>query len=286
MDIGVKKKIEEIAQKAINETTRSQLPGRGDGPADAYRHMIFSAYLHKEFGRTMAEGILLSKEVQDLGIDGEGIGRSVMDNHNNQLGLKIGDLNSERNISDEEINRITMQTFQNAVGDGSDGGPKWMGKTEDWQDSNPTYDPNPKNPNQVKGRMPTEHTNWPNPDFDNPYRNNPFAVESQKKEGRLQPTLNEELRTQFREDESKRNQSDPNAPTVDEVDPKTGKKFGDMRTGEYASALFRKRQREAANGNATNDNAPSGGGDVQVRAHDREGGKEHVNAYTRSKPKK
>jgi len=41
-----------VATQAIKESVHSQLPGRNNGPADAYRHLLLSAELTRQFGET------------------------------------------------------------------------------------------------------------------------------------------------------------------------------------------------------------------------------------------
>jgi len=42
------------AEGAIKESLASQLPGRTDGPADAYRHILLAAELTRRFGEDRA----------------------------------------------------------------------------------------------------------------------------------------------------------------------------------------------------------------------------------------
>ena len=83
-------------------------------------------------------------------------------------------------------------------------------------------------------------------------------------------TVGDELRQQWRQAEQYPPQD--GAPHPDEVDPESGKKFGEMRAGEYAAALYRKRARESA------------GGSVHVRAYTRNDGS-HVSAHDRQPPR-
>jgi hypothetical protein len=43
---------------AANEAVESQLPGRENGPADAYRHLLWGAELARKFGEDAARRIL------------------------------------------------------------------------------------------------------------------------------------------------------------------------------------------------------------------------------------
>ncbi|MCD8457112.1 hypothetical protein FUT69_02530 [Xylella taiwanensis] len=73
----------------IYESTWSYLPGREDGPADAYRHLLLSAELTRIYGDSYARALLNFHEW-----DGNRLGQSSasyrMDQHNNELGIAIG----------------------------------------------------------------------------------------------------------------------------------------------------------------------------------------------------
>jgi len=63
----------------------SQLPGRIDGPADAYRHLLISAELHRLFNSKYADTLLFVHEVNiTFSYD------TSMDFYNNGIGRKIG----------------------------------------------------------------------------------------------------------------------------------------------------------------------------------------------------
>ncbi|HHW4681064.1 MAG TPA: hypothetical protein ACQGQX_06185, partial [Xylella taiwanensis] len=47
-----------VANDAINESINSRLPGREDGPADAYRHLLLSAELTRILGEPYARAAL------------------------------------------------------------------------------------------------------------------------------------------------------------------------------------------------------------------------------------
>jgi hypothetical protein len=51
-------KINEIKDMVINEAAYSYLPGRDNGPADAYRHVLLSAELTRQYGELIARIIL------------------------------------------------------------------------------------------------------------------------------------------------------------------------------------------------------------------------------------
>ncbi len=85
------------AYAAISEAVASQLPGREHGPADAYRHLIWSAEMTRRFGEDRARKILELHE-QEGRAGGRGFFPGVpqtpeqeaMDRHNNDIGIRIG----------------------------------------------------------------------------------------------------------------------------------------------------------------------------------------------------
>ena len=75
--------------RAINEMVESQLPGRTNGPADAYRHILLAAELTRRYGEAQAWILLNGHEFTgDLG--GQNPDAKAMDDHNNQLGIDLG----------------------------------------------------------------------------------------------------------------------------------------------------------------------------------------------------
>ncbi len=71
--------------KAIGESVASQLPGREMGPADAYRHVLLSAELTRQYGPGWATAGLMDHELDpSAGTD------NGLDYWNNAIGLAIG----------------------------------------------------------------------------------------------------------------------------------------------------------------------------------------------------
>ena len=66
---------------ATSLSVASQLPGRIDGPADAYRHLLISAEFHRNFNPVYADTLLGGHEL-DFGLSSN----SEMDFHNNEIG--------------------------------------------------------------------------------------------------------------------------------------------------------------------------------------------------------
>jgi hypothetical protein len=78
------------ANAAISEMVGSQLPGRERGPADAYRHLLWSAELTRRFGEQRAREILgLHEQAGDLK-GNQTRDEEAMDLHNNEIGKSIG----------------------------------------------------------------------------------------------------------------------------------------------------------------------------------------------------
>ena len=78
-----------INNLAINESVWSGLPGRSDGPADAYRHILLAAELTRTFGETQARFMLNLHEWRG-NRDGQTPDSEAMDRHNNEIGISIG----------------------------------------------------------------------------------------------------------------------------------------------------------------------------------------------------
>ncbi len=74
---------------AIREAARSNLPGRENGPADAYRHLLLSAELTRRFGENYARQLLDAHEWSG-NQDGQTPQQEAMDRHNNELGIELG----------------------------------------------------------------------------------------------------------------------------------------------------------------------------------------------------
>ncbi len=78
------------ASKAVvSESISSQLPGRTDGPADVYRHLLLSAELTRKYGTTYAEKLLGFHETTD--IFSAGPSNSGLDKYINAIGVKLGE---------------------------------------------------------------------------------------------------------------------------------------------------------------------------------------------------
>ncbi len=77
------------SEGAIKEALASQMPGRENGPADAYRHILLAAELTRRFGEDIARQILDYHE-QTGNSDGQTADAEAMDRRNNEIGIEIG----------------------------------------------------------------------------------------------------------------------------------------------------------------------------------------------------
>ncbi len=74
---------------AQSEMVGSQLPGREDGPADAYRHILWAAELTRRFGEKRARELLGLHELEGLA-DRQAPDAAAMDRSNNEIGVALG----------------------------------------------------------------------------------------------------------------------------------------------------------------------------------------------------
>lgn len=144
---------------ATNEALASFLPGRVNGPADAYRHIVWVAEMTRRMGPDTAGSLAELHEIQGqmsaTRRDMLGQGRDVindsaataMDRRNNLLGISIG----LQATSFEDVLRLSREAMDRSPRDGSGGviGAVWLPK-EDWR----------ANPSPDEARW-----NWPNPDW-------------------------------------------------------------------------------------------------------------------------
>jgi Ca2+-binding RTX toxin-like protein len=141
-----------VSEGAIRESLASQLPGRTDGPADAYRHILLAAELTRRFGEEIARAILGAHEVTG-NAGGQTPAAEAMDRANNDLGISLGkDATSWNDVVSKARNEFS--DFGRA---------NWL-PSADWR-------VNPQDPNG--NRIPTgdPRLNWPAvwPTDDKPY---------------------------------------------------------------------------------------------------------------------
>ncbi len=70
--------------RSIGESVASQMPGRTDGLADSYRHLLWSAELARLYPEGVARSILDFHEAGEVGPG------TYLDSYNNEIGIKIG----------------------------------------------------------------------------------------------------------------------------------------------------------------------------------------------------
>ncbi|MBN2722260.1 MAG: hypothetical protein JXQ77_05525 [Campylobacterales bacterium] len=146
-----------IAQNAIDESVASQLPGRSDGPADAYRHILLSAELARQYGETVARVFLNAHEWQGNIQDGQTVASEIMDIHNNNLGIEIGNrLRQNPDSSWEDVVNESRKLFDINNSDGSTA--RWLDESQ-WS-NNPDIPGTTQDMNNNDPRL-----NWP-PNWD------------------------------------------------------------------------------------------------------------------------
>ncbi len=77
------------SEGAIQEALASTMPGREDGPADAYRHILLAAELTRRFGEDRAQVILDAHETTG-NLGGQSPAAEAMDKRNNEIGVELG----------------------------------------------------------------------------------------------------------------------------------------------------------------------------------------------------
>jgi Domain of unknown function (DUF6973) len=136
---------------AITESSNSNLPGRENGPADAYRHLLWSAELTRRFGERRARQILGAHEIDGRLRGSQSRDAEKMDRHNNELGIVIG--KNARAWNDVIKGARTVLDRSDRSGAGGDGQAKWLPPAR-WR-SNPVDDATGK---------PVD-LNWPDTDW-------------------------------------------------------------------------------------------------------------------------
>lgn len=144
---------------ATNEAIASFLPGRVNGPADAYRHIVWVAGMTRRMGADTAGSLAELHEIQGqmsavrrdmLGQGGDAINHAAataMDRRKNLLEISIG----LRATSFEDVLRLSREAMDRSPRDGSGGviGAVLLPE-EEWR----------ANPSSDRSRW-----NWPKPDW-------------------------------------------------------------------------------------------------------------------------
>jgi hypothetical protein len=152
--------------RAISEAVSSQLPGRTNGPADAYRHLLWAAELTRRFGEAKARELLeLHEEMGEL--KGDRADEIAMDRYNNELGIAIGREARDWAGVVARARLMMSAASQDGSGDYARRKPHHAGSDESapmWLDSERWSN----NPVREGGedRLPTDETNW----YTNPNR--------------------------------------------------------------------------------------------------------------------
>ncbi len=144
---------------ATTEAKASMLPGRVNGPADAYRHLVWLGELSRRMGPDMAGSLgdlheihgqasAMRRETTGQGRDLiNGAAATDMDRRNNLIGVSIG----QQANSFDDVLRLSREAIDRSPADGSGGttGAVWLPRT-DWR-ANPASD--------------EAQWNWPRPDW-------------------------------------------------------------------------------------------------------------------------
>ena len=159
----------EIYARAEREAVASQLPGRQDGPADAYRHILAAAEAVRQGYPESVVRAWGEWRERDNPPD-----RAAMDKHNNDVGIGIG----KNARSWQEVLERARKAVSNGSTNSTDPNTASWRPPSEW-DGNPKNDATP-DPND---RLPTTETNWPprwppqgipSPDDPNWWREFPF----------------------------------------------------------------------------------------------------------------
>ncbi len=96
---------------AFAEDRRSNLPGGGNGPADAYRHTLRAAELYRRFPDAYASAFLDFREFAG------GATNTPMDYHNNDVGKVIGQYAQEHELDAVQTRDLVRETIQKSLSD-------------------------------------------------------------------------------------------------------------------------------------------------------------------------
>lgn len=135
-----------ISNAAIREAAWSGLPGRENGPADAYRHLLLSAELTRRFGEDYARQLLDAHEWSG-NRDGQTPLQEAMDRHNNELGIQLGLQLRSNGGTWNDVCREARNLIDPANPNGNTA--RWL----------PQIDPN--NPDNSWHKNPTSGAVWP-----------------------------------------------------------------------------------------------------------------------------
>jgi hypothetical protein len=145
---------------AAVEAVESQLPGRENGPADAYRHLVWGAELTRRFGEPIARAILELHEIQGdtsalIGLEGQTPEAAAMDRHNHEPAIAIG--RRARTFDDVVQDAQEFMDQSDRSGRGNNDSAMWLSPSK-WSN----------HPKDKSGKeLPRESWNWPETDWIN-----------------------------------------------------------------------------------------------------------------------
>ena len=171
MNLPTTEKVDNTSRIVINEAAQSDLPGRENGPADAYRHILLSAELTRQYGEDMARTILEAHEIQGR-LEGQSEESESMDRKNNEIGIKIGQDADSWNKVVEEARRAMDESIVNGYDKPNPNifdEPGWLDPSE--------WEKNPKGPDGEE-LDPSEWNWWTNPNAtpSNRWPSDPFPI--------------------------------------------------------------------------------------------------------------
>ena len=138
----------EIPSQIRRESGHPQwrMPGEGNGPQDAYRHMLLAAELTRVHGEVRARVMLAYHEEVSGRVHGQSPEQRAMDYHNNEIGIGIG----RNSRSWQDVVNASRRAIDNALEAGHDTGaptvPTWRPESE-WSPEPSINWPDPQWPN-------------------------------------------------------------------------------------------------------------------------------------------
>jgi hypothetical protein len=252
---------------AFREADQSDLPGRHNGPADAYRHILGAAELTRRHGETAARALLNTNEIQG-DISGQPKEERRMDEHNNEIGIAIG---KESRTYDDVVHRAREKINQGVAGSGdrAEGSPMWL-KESQWEGGGNNW---PPDWNRVKP-ITTDYEYG-----GEKYRYRPRS-ELDPMDRPVETWSEDDVRAVMASDAYQRTDAPGHAQAQEKVRDWFVHFYGDGPTRHDATG----RLIDPAPILPIPKNIPEGGGAVHVRAHVRDGGKVAVDAHDRSPP--
>jgi hypothetical protein len=267
-------------EAAIKVSQNSNLPGRENGPADAYRHVLWAGELARRFGETGARAILAGHEWQGR-LGGQSSDAEAMDRHNNELGISIG--KGARTWGDVIAHAQRLMDESDRSGTGAKGQARWLAPAR-WR----------KNPVDRATNQPIK-LNWPESDWVNGVQHQPYDYPFGGEDYRYPdergsrddngPPLARPVETWSKDDVRQvmlsRAYHHPGSPDHDLALGKVRAWF-EYTYGNAPAPVDATGRISMGGGSIRSGSA--GGGSVHVSAHSREGGKVSVSAYDRSPP--